>query len=66
MISKGAPLVYMLDKVTHSYTKMKGKSEIQMLLLKSTVAVPADLPGIKGLYQPVKVDSKAIWPFTIS
>ena len=46
--------------------KMKGKSEIQMLLLKSTVAVPADLPGIKGLYQPVKVDSKAIWPFTIS
>ena len=43
--------------------KMKGKSEIQMLLLKSIVAAPAALPGMKGLYQPVRVDSKAIQEF---
>ena len=33
-----------------------------------SVAVLSGLPGMKGLYQPVKVDSKAIqgsWPFTI-
>ena len=34
-----------------------------MLLLKSTVAVLAGLPGMKGLYQPMKVDSKAIQEF---
>ena len=27
------------------------------------VALPAGLPGMKGLYQPVKVDSKAIQEF---
>ena len=39
--------------------KMKGKCEIQMIM----VAVLAGLPGMKGLYQPVKVDSKAIQEF---
>ena len=42
---------------------MKGKSEIQMLYFKIMVAVLAGLPGTKGLYQPVKVDSKAIQDF---
>ena len=43
--------------------KMKGKSEIHALTFKSMAAVLAGLPGMKGLYQPVKADSKAIQEF---
>ena len=42
--------------------RMKGKSEIQMLLLLKAWLL-AGLPGMKGLYQPMKVDSKAIQEF---